>query len=74
MIIEVNEREKYGRLLLYPMNEPARILAGLVNAKTLNLGHLHAVSKLGHEIKLLGLPLSDGLAEAIDQMNARIEK
>lgn len=50
MQIKVQIRNKYGRPLIYPVNQAACDLAELVGATTLTPRVLNQAKKLGHEI------------------------
>lgn len=50
MEIQVSVRNVYGRELIYPENDAARLLCQLVGTKTLSRDQLRLARELGHEI------------------------
>ena len=53
MRIEVEVRNVYGKPVIYPANEAARIAAELIGAKTFQQRHLRQLQKLGHEVAVV---------------------
>jgi hypothetical protein len=47
MIIQVEKKENYGRLLYYPINELALKLANLMNVKTFTSSNYNKIDDLG---------------------------
>ena len=53
-LIEVTARSVYGRILLDPANEQARLLARIVGTATLSTGTLHLARGMGFDIRVSG--------------------
>lgn len=47
----VQSRLKYGRGLIYPVNATAKLLALLTGKKTLTVGDLQVIDRLGFEVE-----------------------
>jgi len=50
-VIEVKLVEKFGRKLVYPVNDQAILITKITNTKTLTPRMLSELSKMGFEIK-----------------------
>jgi hypothetical protein len=61
MTLEIQPRTVYGRTLLYPVNELARLFCELLSLKTLSLEHLEIIKKMGIEIKVSHPDITKGL-------------
>jgi len=53
MTVRVRLVSVYGRELIYPVDETARLFAALVGRKTLDRAHLETIRALGYEIELV---------------------
>jgi len=52
MTVLVKIETKYGRQLIYPVNDAAKTFAALVGQKTLAKPHLDLIKSLGFEISI----------------------
>jgi len=59
MILKVERRDVYGRALFYPLNEPAKRLAGIMRQKTFSEKDLVVLKEIGAEIYLFAQPLKE---------------
>lgn len=50
-VIRVTAKNVYGRNLLYPQNEQAKLLARIAGKDTLSLSHLQLAQKMGFTIE-----------------------
>ena len=53
MTVRVRLVSVYGRELIYPVDETARLFAALAGRKTLDRAHLETIRALGYEIELV---------------------
>ena len=53
MTVRVRIASVYGRELIYPVDEAAKLFATLVGRKTLDRAHLDTIRALGFEIELV---------------------
>jgi hypothetical protein len=53
MTIQVTIRTVYGKDLIYPVDDKARLFVSLVGQKTLTPKHLELIKALGFEVELL---------------------
>jgi hypothetical protein len=51
MLIQVEARNVYGKLMIYPINDAAHILADIAGTKTIAPEVLAKAKKLGHEVR-----------------------
>jgi hypothetical protein len=58
MNIQVFERNVYGRPTIYPTGEHAQTLTALLRQKTVDLGTLALLTRLGHTIEFVPDPES----------------
>ena len=56
--IQVFERNVYGRKTIYPTGEHAQTLTALLRQKTVDLGTLAMLTRLGHTIEFVPDPES----------------
>ena len=52
MTVEIKIKSVYGRELIYPINDTAKIFAELMDRKTFTKSQLLIIKKLGAEIKV----------------------
>jgi hypothetical protein len=52
MKLIVKIESKYGRTLIYPVNDTAKTFAELINQKTLGPDHVTLIKTLGYEIEI----------------------
>lgn len=57
MKIEVSVRLVYGKPLIYPVNEAAKVLASIAKVKSLSLSDLANARLLGFEVVEVFLPM-----------------
>ena len=50
-VIEVEARNVYGKMLIYPVNDNAKLLANIAGTKTLSIANLANAASLGLNIK-----------------------
>lgn len=56
MIIQVCGRSVYGQIKIYPVNDPAKVLAELVGQKTLSQVDLARAEALGLKVEFVADP------------------
>ena len=56
MIVEIEVKNVYGILTVYPVNETAKVFAEIANTKTLTHTTLCHIEKLGYEINEVVTP------------------
>lgn len=55
-VVQVFQRQVYGRSAVYPANRPAELLAELAGVKTFNIAQLRAIRELGLTVQQVADP------------------
>lgn len=53
MTIQVTIKSVYGKTLIYPVDDKAKVFTALIGQKTLTTKHLELIKSLGFEVELI---------------------